>query len=50
MRANTNKIGVLENGKVAEAGSPGNLKKQKGVFFKMVEKQMNGTNVNLNHK
>ena len=46
--ANADKIVVLENGKVAETGSPGNLKKQNGVFLRMVERQMNGANVNLN--
>lgn len=38
--ANADKIVVLENGRVAECGSPENLKKQNGVFAKMLERQM----------
>lgn len=38
--ANANKIIVLENGKVAESGSPEELKLQNGIFSKMVAKQM----------
>ncbi len=38
--ANANKVVVLKNGKVAESGSPDELKKQKGIFSKMVERQM----------
>ncbi len=38
--ANADKIVVLKNGKVTESGSPDKLKKQKGVFSKMVERQM----------
>jgi len=38
--ANANKIVVLKNGKVVESGSPKKLKEQKGVFAKMVERQM----------
>ncbi|NCC99088.1 MAG: ABC transporter ATP-binding protein [Bacteroidia bacterium] len=39
--ANANKIVVLENGCVAETGSPQDLKKQNGIFAKMVQRQMN---------
>jgi ATP-binding cassette subfamily B protein IrtB len=38
--ANADKIVVLENGKVAENGSPEELKKQDGIFAKMVKRQM----------
>lgn len=38
--ANADKIVVLENGSVAESGTPDELKKQKGIFAKMVERQM----------
>ncbi|MDR0428923.1 MAG: ABC transporter ATP-binding protein/permease [Tannerellaceae bacterium] len=38
--ANANKIVVLENGSVAEAGSPEVLKKRNGIFSKMAERQM----------
>jgi ATP-binding cassette subfamily B protein IrtB len=38
--ANADKIVVLENGAVAESGSPEELKAQKGIFSKMVERQM----------
>jgi ABC-type multidrug transport system fused ATPase/permease subunit len=31
---------VLENGNVAESGTPDELKQQKGIFEKMVERQM----------
>ena len=37
---NADKIVVLENGTVAEIGSPDELKKQNGIFSKMVERQM----------
>ncbi len=37
--ANVDKIVVLENGKVVESGNPEVLKKQNGVFAKMVERQ-----------
>jgi len=40
--ANADKIVVLENGKVIESGKPGALKRQNGVFAKMVERQMVG--------
>ena len=38
--AHANKIVVLENGKVVETGKPEELKKQQGVFAKMVERQV----------
>ncbi len=38
--ANADKIVVLENGIVAEIGSPKELKYKKGIFAKMVERQM----------
>ncbi len=38
--ANADKVVVLENGKVAETGSPEELKAKKGIFSKMVERQM----------
>jgi len=38
--ANADKIVVLENGSVAESGSPEKLKLQNGIFAKMVERQM----------
>jgi ATP-binding cassette subfamily B protein len=38
--ANADKIVVLENGNVAESGTPDELKQQKGIFEKMVERQM----------
>jgi len=38
--ANADKIVVLANGTVAESGSPEALKLQKGVFSKMVQRQM----------
>jgi len=37
--ANVDKIVVLENGGVAETGSPQELKKQNGIFAKMVARQ-----------
>ncbi len=38
--ANADKIVVLANGGVAETGSPSELKTQKGIFSKMMERQM----------
>ncbi|MGV8092654.1 MAG: ABC transporter ATP-binding protein [Mangrovibacterium sp.] len=38
--ANADKIVVLENGKMAESGSPDELKMKSGVFAKMVKRQM----------
>jgi len=38
--ANADKIVVLENGSVAESGSPEKLRLQNGIFAKMVERQM----------
>ena len=38
--ANADKIVVLEEGRVAEAGSPEALKARKGIFSKMVKHQM----------
>jgi ATP-binding cassette subfamily B protein len=38
--ANANKVVVLANGNVAESGSPNDLQQQKGIFSKMVERQM----------
>jgi ATP-binding cassette subfamily B protein len=40
--ANADKIVVLENGKVIETGKPDALKRQNGIFAKMVERQMVG--------
>ena len=40
--ANADKIVVLENGRVAETGSPEELKFKKGIFARMVERQMAG--------
>ena len=37
--ANADKIVVLDNGNVAETGSPEELKKKKGIFSRMVERQ-----------
>ena len=42
--ANADKIVVLENGNVVEIGSPEELKKHKGIFARMVERQV--TNIN----
>ncbi len=42
--ANTDKIVVLANGTVCECGSPMELKKQNGVFTKMMERQMENVN------
>lgn len=41
--ANADKIVALENGNVTETGSPETLKAQKGIFSKMVERQMQPT-------
>ena len=38
--ANANKVVVLAKGSVAESGSPKDLQQQKGIFSKMVERQM----------
>ncbi len=38
--ANADKIVVLDNGSVAEAGTPDELKKQNGIFAKMIERQL----------
>lgn len=38
--ANADKIVVLDNGRVAESGKPYELKTKKGLFAKMVERQM----------
>ncbi|MDR0415510.1 MAG: ABC transporter ATP-binding protein/permease [Prevotellaceae bacterium] len=38
--ANADKIVVLDDGSVAESGSPKDLKKQNGLFAKMVDRQM----------
>jgi ATP-binding cassette, subfamily B, bacterial IrtB/YbtQ len=38
--ANADKIVVLESGRVAETGSPAELKTKQGVFAKMLERQM----------
>lgn len=46
--AHADKVVVLENGKVAEMGKPGELKKKKGIFAKMVERQMGDTNETKN--
>ena len=40
--ANANKIVVLENGTVAETGSPEELKSLNGIFTRMVHRQMEG--------
>lgn len=37
--ANANKIVVLESGSVAETGTPETLKKQNGIFARMVDRQ-----------
>lgn len=37
--ANADKIVVLENGSVAESGTPGELEKQNGIFSRMMERQ-----------
>lgn len=42
--ANANKIVVLENGRVAECGSPEDLKEQNGEFAKMLERQIGNVN------
>ncbi len=42
--ANADKIVVLKDGQVAETGSPEELKKQNGIFAKMIERQV--TNIN----
>ncbi|MFV0268199.1 MAG: ABC transporter ATP-binding protein [Draconibacterium sp.] len=44
--ANADKVVVLENGRVMESGSPGELKKQNGFFAKMVKLQMKAFAVN----
>ncbi|MCG6190267.1 ABC transporter ATP-binding protein [Maribellus maritimus] len=44
--ANADKIVVLENGRVAESGSPEELKAKKGIFAKMVERQMQQPTLN----
>lgn len=38
--ANADKIVVLDNGNVAETGSPEELKKQNGIFTRMMERQL----------
>ncbi|MGD9160220.1 MAG: ABC transporter ATP-binding protein, partial [Desulfobacteraceae bacterium] len=38
--ANAHKIVVLEEGRVAETGSPEELKTKNGIFSKMIERQM----------
>lgn len=38
--ANADKIVVLDKGSVAEVGKPGELKEQKGIFRRMVDRQM----------
>ncbi len=38
--ANVDKVVVLEDGRVSECGRPQELKKQKGLFAKMLERQM----------
>jgi ATP-binding cassette subfamily B protein len=42
---NADKIVVLENGRVAESGSPKDLKMRNGIFAKMVERQINISNI-----
>jgi ATP-binding cassette subfamily B protein len=42
--ANADKIVVLENGTVIEKGKPDKLKKQNGVFTKMLKRQMFANN------
>lgn len=39
--ANADRVVVLANGSVVESGSPKDLQQQKGIFSKMVERQMN---------
>ncbi len=41
--ANADKIVVLENGSVAETGSPEKLKRQEGIFSRMVNRQLMNT-------
>lgn len=38
--ANADKVIVLEKGRIAESGRPEELKKQEGIFRKMMERQM----------
>ena len=40
--ANADKIVVLENGNVAEMGTPAELRKRNGIFARMVERQTMG--------
>ncbi len=42
--ANADKIVVLKDGQVAETGSPEELKKQNGIFAKMIERQVANIN------
>lgn len=43
--ANADKIIVLDNGKVAESGTPEMLKLKKGIFARMVDRQIIKTNI-----
>jgi ATP-binding cassette subfamily B protein len=38
--ANADKIVVLDNGRVAESGSPDELRRRNGLFAKMSDKQI----------
>jgi ABC-type multidrug transport system ATPase subunit len=48
LEVETDKIVVLENGRIAETDSPEELKKQNGIFARMVEKQMGKEYMPLN--
>ena len=47
--ANADKIVVLENGSVAEMGTPEELKKKNGIFSRMVNRQVTNMNEKIGY-